>query len=90
MMIENVGVAVSLHADPAASCAGNIPLTLLDEVTDETIVAKNDHFNLEKSIKYHVSLVRLLLQLCNMQSSPTTCVLCSSVNSMILVQWFQI
>ena len=47
-MIEDVRVAVRFHAHSSACSSGDVLLTLLDEVTDQTVVAKNDHLNLEK------------------------------------------
>ena len=47
-MVEDVRVAVRFHAHSSACSSGDVLLTLLDEVTDQTVVAKNDHFDLEK------------------------------------------
>ena len=48
MVVEDLRVAVGLHADAATGCSGNVLLALLHEVADQPVVTEHDRFNLEK------------------------------------------
>ena len=48
MVVEDLRVAVGLHADAATGCSGNVLLALLHEVADQPVVTEHDRLNLEE------------------------------------------